>query len=220
MARIRTRGRCYYCREIFSRPDMIKHLGVCKEREEALSLKDKKKRRVKSFHIFIDAYDIYWLHIKAPVSIKLKDLDKFLRDIWVECCDHVSTFRIGGQTYSSYPDETFNEKSMLSKLFKILSPGDEFIYEYDVSSPTKINLKILEEFKAEDDDITVMARNEPLEFICSGCVREAVVVCTYCVWDGSGYLCPDCANAHRCGPELLLPIINSPRMGICRYGAE
>lgn len=32
----------------------------------------------------------YWLIIEVSENVTLKELDNFIRDIWVECCGHLS----------------------------------------------------------------------------------------------------------------------------------
>jgi len=219
MSRFVTEGKCYYCSKVVTKHVMMKHLDTC---DKGLLSKDllSDEKCFPYFHILADAYDIYWMHIAVSASAKLRELDKFLRDTWLECCGHVSTFKIDGFVYSSYPEESFCEKSMLCKLFTLLSHGMEFIYEYDSALTTEINLKVLGELELEPGHkkIEIMARNEPVEFICSSCPGKASFVCSYCEWDGTVFLCKSCAMAHRCGVDMLLPVVNSPRMGICRYG--
>lgn len=43
----------------------------------------------------------YWLFIEVKETATLKDIDDFLRDIWVECCGHLSEFDIDGVSYQS-----------------------------------------------------------------------------------------------------------------------
>ena len=35
--------------------------------------------------------------------------------------------------------------------------------------------------------------------------------------EGGRWLCEDCAKTHECGEEMLLPVCNSPRLGVCGY---
>lgn len=42
----------------------------------------------------------YWLVIKAKPDITMRRIDKFIRDIWVECCGHHSEF---SDKYSTIP---------------------------------------------------------------------------------------------------------------------
>src|SRR5579884_3845875 len=45
------------------------------------------------------------MHLEIPTSEELATLDDFLRAIWLECCDHLSAFRIDGTSYDSEPEE-------------------------------------------------------------------------------------------------------------------
>jgi hypothetical protein len=42
----------------------------------------------------------YWLHLEAPITATLRALDGYLRDLWLECCGHLSIFEIDGRTYA------------------------------------------------------------------------------------------------------------------------
>ncbi|MDI6903856.1 MAG: hypothetical protein QMC77_09015, partial [Methanocellales archaeon] len=56
--------------------------------------------------------------------------------------------------------------------------------------------------------------------ICESCGKTATRVCTQCVWSGEGWLCDECAGKHECGEDMLLPVVNSPRVGMCGYTGE
>lgn len=47
----------------------------------------------------------YWLIIEISENTSLKELDQFLRDIWLECCGHLSAFEIGGIQYEVVPNK-------------------------------------------------------------------------------------------------------------------
>lgn len=60
---------------------------------------------------------------------KLKDVDEF-RDIWLECCEHLSAFEIGGvRYYSEYFDFDLEPEArdMNIPLNKVLNPGMELL---------------------------------------------------------------------------------------------
>ena len=42
-----------------------------------------------------------WMVLAVRPNTSLLQLDQFLRDLWLECCDHISRFVIGGTRYSS-----------------------------------------------------------------------------------------------------------------------
>lgn len=63
----------------------------------------------------------------------------------------------------------------------------------------------------------MLARNHPHEIECSYCGKPATHVCRECIYDDGGWLCDDCTEKHECGEEMLLPVVNSPRVGVCAY---
>src|SRR5262245_6388793 len=44
---------------------------------------------------------LYWLDVEIKADAKLAALDAFLRRVWLECCGHLSVFRIDGVDYFS-----------------------------------------------------------------------------------------------------------------------
>lgn len=68
----------------------------------------------------------YWMHLSVPVNTTLGDLDQFLRDIWLECCRHLSAFTIEGTRYSISPIREYEERSMKVALGNVLGPRMEF----------------------------------------------------------------------------------------------
>ena len=67
--------------------------------------------------------------------------------------------------------------------------------------------------------VGILARNNPPEINC-GCGKDAEWVCAICLEENMGkdcYFCDECADEHECGEEMFLPVVNSPRMGVCGY---
>jgi hypothetical protein len=61
----------------------------------------------------------------------------------------------------------------------------------------------------------------PLVLICSECNKPAEIVCPYCIDVKPTLFCSYHAEKHRCSSrEIFLPVVNSPRMGICRYTGQ
>ena len=172
------------------------------------------------FHLLIEGrgQPQYWLHVEAAATATLLDLDRFLRDIWVECCGHLSAFTIGQTSFSVSPDEEFDDESMDVALGQVLGPGLKFRYEYDFGSTTELILNVLSvrEGVVGDEAVQLLAENDPPLITCQ-CGKPAVRVCAQCMWEGAGWLCRDCADKHACGEEMLLPVVNSPRVGMCAY---
>jgi len=67
-------------------------------------------------------------------------------------------------------------------------------------------------------DIEKSLNNLP-EFKC-WCGKVTKEICSQCIWEETGLLCSECAKKHECGEEMLLPVVNSPRMGMCGYTGD
>ena len=162
---------------------------------------------------------MYWMHLEVDSNAKLRDLDAFLRGIWVECCGHLSMFEIDDKTYSVEPQEEYDDKSMNVKLGSMLRAGMKFSYEYDFGTTTSLDLKVVSThhpswLSGREGKFELLARNEQPAIQCGACGKKfATNVCSDCVFDGEeGWLCNDCSKKHECGEEMLLPVVNSPRV--------
>ncbi|HUL31011.1 MAG TPA: hypothetical protein VLZ03_11220, partial [Thermodesulfobacteriota bacterium] len=150
----------------------------------------------------------YWMHLKVSSHARFQDLDNFLREIWLECCGHLSAFVIGTE-----------EVKKGKKLEYVLRPGMQLTHEYDFGSTTELTLKVVSEFESniKTGEVEVLARNDPPQIKCSYCDHLATTICTECFYEDAGWLCNDCAEDHECGEDMLLPVVNSPRTGVCGY---
>ena len=157
------------------------------------------------------------MHLDVGGDATLKNLDGFLRGIWLECCGHLSAFTIQGTQYMSDPyyDEDIG---MDARMDRVLTPGMKFIHEYDFGTTTELDLKVVSEREgAMEGDIQLLARNDPPEITCGECGDPATLMCTECSWESKGWLCDKCARKHECGEEMMMPVVNSPRVGVCGY---
>lgn len=117
----------------------------------------------------------YWLIIQIKENATLDDLDRFIRDIWVECCGHLSVFEIDGVSYEREPDDDFGwgepAKSTNHTLKQVLTTGMIFNYEYDFGSTTEIMVKVLDHYSAQkqNEKVVILSRNNSPEFACSIC---------------------------------------------------
>jgi hypothetical protein len=104
-------GTCNFCKEEFDKRSMTQHLKRCKLRAAAIAAEDAKKRKVKTrlLHLIVEGQynPQYWMHLEISANEPLLTLDSFLRDIWLECCGHLSAFEIGEVTYKSEPDDFY-----------------------------------------------------------------------------------------------------------------
>jgi hypothetical protein len=160
------------------------------------------------------------LFVQVDGSSTLERLDTFLRDVWVECCGHLSCFTINGEEYHSNARSAFGErlKGMKITLDRLITPGMSFDYEYDFGTTTELSLKVISSGVGRvKNGIHLLARNNAPTFKCAKCGSGATDVCTDCYWEGEAMFCKKCLEKHKCGEEMALPIVNSPRMGLCGY---
>jgi hypothetical protein len=200
---------------------MSRHLAACKERPVP-----GKGRGRRLIHLVIEGTYApeYWLHVEIPASATLGNLDAFLRGTWLECCGHLSAFSVGGREYSD--DEWLEEGggSMRSRVGMVFGPGRGGRYCYDFGSSTDLNVRYVDERQGQftGDNPVLLARNQQPEVTCAVCGAPAVVVCQECVdEEGRGWFCAAHALTHGCQDEMVLPVVNSPRVGVCAYvGSE
>ncbi|MEW5802881.1 MAG: hypothetical protein AB1847_12350 [bacterium] len=219
-----TKGRCYFCNGTFGKAEMAKHLLSCRAKavsEQPTQGKRKQSKSDKTFHLLVEGryQPEYWMYIEVKAKATLDDLDEFLRDIWLECCGHMSAFTIDERTFISGPDRESGEEGFDIKLEKILSPKMKFYHEYDFGTTTDLTLKVLSEQEGSLGDwpVQLLARNEAPKINCEVCGKVATQVCSQCIDEGEGWLCGECAEEHECGEDMLLPVVNSPRVGMCGY---
>ncbi len=209
-------GTCSLCRGAFDKGAMTRHLKACLP-EHAFSEKGKKTR---ALHLLVEGRyaSMYWIHLGAPAGATFDELDAFLRRTWLECCGHMSAFEIDETRYLDEPAD-LGDESMDVSLGEVLAPGMTFRYEYDFGSTTELKLKVLSEYESALKGATVraLARNEPPTIACDNCGKPAVRICAVCTGSGEGRLCETCATDHECGEDTLLPLVNSPRAGVCGY---
>jgi Plasmid pRiA4b ORF-3-like protein len=215
MSKQQSIGKCNLCGALAGKASMTRHLRACSQPEASAQ-----RPPAPSFHLAIEGgyANAYWMHVAVPVTAPLGELDDFLRHTWVECCDHLSVFAIGGKRYAYQPMD--QEMSMTARLSQLLEVGMKFTYKYDYGSATDLVLKVvaLREQTLPKGGVQLLARNEAPQVSCQRCsIQPATQICTDCASKGDGWLCEACAVAHECGDQRFLPVVNSPRVGVCGY---
>ena len=86
--KLESQGKCVYCGKLFKNNAISKHLN-----SHLKELKNGGQKDI-SFHLSVTGkyFKEMFLNILVDGSAKLKDIDNFLRDIWLECCGHLSSF--------------------------------------------------------------------------------------------------------------------------------
>ena len=234
MTRQVSKGTCTFCHRELSKASMTRHLASCEQRIAMQGEREsrQKAKKIKAFHLVVEGYRLpmYWMHLEVSVDTTLATLDRFLRDTWLECCGHLSVFRIGGFNYyvdaemDAYWDWDMRRKNMQVKLEEVLSPGQTCSYEYDFGSTTELLVKVISEqevdMKGKRKAIQILARNSLPIVPCDVCGQPATSFCTQCIYEDKGCLCDTCAKNHDCDEEMLSPLVNSPRAGVCGYTGQ
>jgi len=212
------KGKCAYCAKEISKSGAVKHLAACEQRRKIIVRADGGKgENEMMYHLRVqaDGLEQFWLDLEMRGSAALKDLDGYLRAIWLECCGHMSGFSTGGWGSGEIPktrctDEVFEPNSKLTH-----------IYDFGTSSVTLIKVISAREGKpVTRHPIALMMRNLPPEYECLECGRPAFRLCTECLIEEEkwGVFCDEHARTHPHDnygkPEKMA---NSPRVGMCGY---
>ncbi|KAA8680569.1 hypothetical protein ACFHWD_11725 [Clostridium sp. MT-14] len=217
------KGKCYYCNNEFSKSGILRHLKSCRERKKYLTtIAVNSKSDIDKYILVAETphSSTYWMYISINSNAQLRDLDQFIRDVWVECCGHLSSFKINGEYYESttdFEDNWMNSKDMNIKLKNVIDVGDKMDYEYDFGSTTYLRIRVVDKELSPNTgkQIELMARNNEPPIKCSECGRKAF----YYDCENEEYLCENCAENFSGDEEMLekLDYENSPRDHVCGY---
>ena len=145
-----------------------------------------------------DGNGLYWMELAVRANTTLRQLDDFLRGMWLECCGHLSEFTILGTRYSNLapnPDDPNpaairadywmeDDEEHMDVAVANVMPVDALVsYEYDYGSTTELFVENLGRHGDlvgllhprqpwHGDHIAVLARNEPDEE-CVACGETA-----------------------------------------------
>jgi len=244
--KLKSEGKCLFCGKMYAKAGINRHLAT------HLAEKSELGKPGKSFFVKVETdkrwgSSPYFLSLWIDGETTMKIVDKFLRDIWLECCGHMSAFRDPKRKksghgmfdrmeaydylergeiakYEKMMEEISGEIPMSCKAKDVLYNGLVLEYEYDFGSSTELNITVIDTYPIKaDTKIVLLSRNEPLEILCSICGKApATQICTVCMYDDDAMFCDKCAPKHakKC-PDFedyaALPVVNSPRMGVCAY---
>ena len=213
-----SRGQCTFCGYETTKGSMVRHLAACPRRRERMTAAAQTKRKPERlYHLRMqDAYSSdFWLDLEVRGSATLKDIDAYLRAIWLECCGHLSQFSIGG-----WGGREIGKQRRVEAVFQ----GDvelTHIYDFGTSSETRIKAMGQREGPPlTDRPMVLMARNLMPEAACIECGQPAMRLCMECLIEEQvgGTLCEQHARTYphdNYGEPIEL--VNSPRLGMCGY---
>lgn len=227
MARRRaTRGNCQFSGKAYTRWGMTRHLETCAERTSAIESDAKGSgKRQKIFHLLIE--DVwtsdYWLHLEIAGQATLNQLDLYLRAIWLECCGHLSHFLINEIYYDRETEiewaigETRRMSTQIAAAFELETQAE---YKYDFGTPSKLLISALAVRSGNwaGNPIRMLARNNSPSMKCTACSKKAEWICIECLYENRPCLvCNRHVNEHSHDDDMILPVVNSPRIGMCGY---
>lgn len=221
MNKIKSEGKCNFCDKTISKVAINRHL------QKHLTDKSVQNKPGKSFLLKIEqnprwGATPYFLSLWIDGETTMEALDAFLREMWLECCGHMSAFRNpankrnhGGMmeimdAYALLDEGRVDEYEMameelkgeipFSRKAKMVFYKDlKLQYRYDFGSTTELQLTVVNEYPMRtDQDILLLSRNEPLELWCDECGKSpAAVLCSVCYgYEDEAVFCSKCAKVH------------------------
>lgn len=155
-------GKCYYCGKELTERTIKRHMKNCPEMKKTIEDEIQNAKDVRD-QFLISIKDKknpgkYCIYMSIDANLQLEHFDKFIRDIWVECCSHSSAFYINKKEYGSKSDGQYK---MNFHLKDILSVNQKFEYKYDFDSTTCLVLEVVDTIKVSEDfnQIEIIARN-------------------------------------------------------------
>lgn len=216
--RTSTSGTCAFCGATVTKQNAARHVASCPEHGAAMQRAGRSRREPEAlFHLAVqDAHGgQFWLQVEMRGSATLRQLDEYLRAIWLECCGHMSQFSIGGWRGDAIP--------MSKRASSVFQAGLTLTHLYDFGTESETRIKVVGARVGAPmtaRPITLLARNLMPAAACTECGAPATFLCTECVTEHEtwGVLCAEHAQTHP-HDDYGAPIglVNSPRMGLCGY---
>jgi hypothetical protein len=189
---------CTLCKKKFGKKKILEHYLEC------LSIKNKDESGI---ILLLNSYseftkNNYYLFVKVGFETRLKDLDKFLREKWLGCCNHRSDFA-----------DDISEYSINKKILSI--NNTELLYRFDYGTESIVEIIIGNRLGGEDsnNNITILLESDKPYVKCSLCDEDSEYIINnnfYCKKDS------DNINFDK-DIDYKYIINNSPRIGKCGY---
>jgi len=201
-----SKGNCYLCGATVGKAaiknHLIKHYGEDSDGQECYLLKAEGAFNKE-----------YWLYFDVPLKETLSCIDSFLRQIWLECCGHMSAFFLTSRL-------ELDEFDMEQKLMTF-NAGTKLSHHYDFGTTTETDITFIKAVKRKPQKkaVRLLARNVAPVFQCADCGKQADYINSEIKYQSDNpYYCKKCSK--KFGDGMMLPVTNSPRMGECGYSGE
>lgn len=230
--KLKSEGKCLFCDKLYSKAGINRHIKTHLDKK-VISSKPGKSFLLKITTDKSWGSTPYFLTLWMDGEAKMSQLDAYLKSIWLECCGHMSAFRIPQKkvkfdgSFDFFETANFvreDEVNMKHKAKAVFEEKLTLAYEYDFGSTTALDITVVAEYAVKaDEKLMLLSRNEPLAIMCTSCgVQPALESCTVCSYSEPHDFCESCAEEHSDNCEdfqdyAALPIVNSPRTGVCAY---
>ncbi|MCB9639806.1 MAG: hypothetical protein H6728_13505 [Myxococcales bacterium] len=224
MVPLQTKGICRLCQKELAKSGVSRHLSKCLPTHAPPQAPNTPTQTL--YLLKVEGADAphYWMYLEVSAAATFRVLDSFFRALWLECCGHLSSFRFPKQQALSFLHDDFSyfeeSKIMEMTLGQVLQPKMTFSYDYDFGSTTELKLQVVDVRQGIPlrTPLSLLARNEAPKILCEECQKKpATKICPVCSWSGEGWVCAGCQKKHSCGEDIWLPVVNSPRAGVCGY---
>jgi hypothetical protein len=127
----------------------------------------------------------------------------------------MSEFTIGGRSLS-------RQIGKQRKLVEVFQYGDTLNHIYDMGTSSETIIKLVTARQGKpltSKPIVLMVRNQMPDDKCIECGESATDLCIQCTIEDEtwGTLCKTHAESHHHTDYELMPLVNSPRLGMCGY---
>ena len=155
------KAKCYCCNKELTERNIKKHMKYsCSVRlNNIFSASEEEKDNFKNKFLLAikdkNKSGIYCLYISIDANLKLKDLDRVIRDIWFNDETKASFFTIDRKIYK-------NGKDMEYVLEDIFYVDDKFTYTYDEDEKSKVSIEVAD-YRGEiftDSQVEILGRND------------------------------------------------------------
>jgi len=129
---LKSEGRCLYCDELSSQAEIGKHLAkhLAQMEKEGAG-----KNQSNYVHVEVGAGEMF-LHLLVKGDSPMKIIDGFLRDIWLECCGHLSGF--------GHKNFKVKMKDLVEDVFQ---PRVKIFHDYDYGTTTRVFLNAKKQYQ-------------------------------------------------------------------------
>jgi hypothetical protein len=93
------------------------------------------------------------------------------------------------------------------------------VHQVKMMAHAKLRVADERQGRIGSEPLRLLSLNEAPVWECEVCGEDADWICTFCMYERENpFNCKLHAEDHDCEePEMLLPVVNSPRMGMCGY---